>query len=137
MNLEVVELLKKIGKIECFSANDIIFKENEDAYDFYIILNGSVKIIKNNEFDGSLINLASIGSGKIFGELSFIMNEKRSASAIAENDVTTVKVSHDDFLQFITVNPKLSINLLKTVMNRHEENLRKLGVNEDAYSKIY
>lgn len=137
MNLEVIDSLKRIGRIQTYNNNDVIFLEGDVADCFYIILKGSVQISKKNIFDGKVIGLSRLTQGIIFGELSFLSNEKRSASAIVKEQSSIIEVPYDSFEEFILLNPMLSIKLLETLIKRHERNLKLIGESEYEWSKIY
>lgn len=75
-----------------------IFSENVSGETFYMIKNGSVNIIKG----GQLIRKSS--KGDYFGERSILFNETRSASVIADGQVTCWELSKTEFLSIIDEN---------------------------------
>ena len=54
---------------------------------FYIILDGSVKIRKNDK------DIASIVAGECFGEMAYISGQARTATVLAETDCILIKIS--------------------------------------------
>jgi len=66
----------------------LILKEGEDGNCAYLIQSGSVDIFTYN--DGNRIKLATFGVGEIFGELSLIFDEPRSASVVANEDCNLI-----------------------------------------------
>ncbi len=73
------ELLAKQCNIKTFEPGDIVFNEADPAEALFVIKFGSVKIFKSNE-EGRT-DITTMGAGSHFGEMSFIDNEPRSASA--------------------------------------------------------
>jgi CRP-like cAMP-binding protein len=65
-----------------YKAGEIIFSEGDTGKALYIVMAGSVKIIKHAN-PGELL-LARLGPGSYFGELALIKESPRYAAAIAE-----------------------------------------------------
>ncbi|MBW2093088.1 MAG: protein kinase, partial [Deltaproteobacteria bacterium] len=74
------EILKAISGKMIVSEGDI-----DDT--FFIILSGKAQVMKNGN------KVASIGVGECFGEMSYIANQARSASVVAETDCILMKIS--------------------------------------------
>ena len=79
-----------------FKEGDIIFKENEeDCKEMYIINSGRVNIVKKvGDTDATLTTL---DEGDLFGEMSLITGNKRSASAIAQTNCKLHTMDKDTF----------------------------------------
>lgn len=71
---------------ETFTNGQIIFKEDSSGDWVYVILSGSVEISKSVE--GKNIIIAILKQGEIFGELSFLGDIKRTATARAVGETT-------------------------------------------------
>ena len=57
-----------------FKLGDFIIKEGEDGEEFYFVIEGEAKAIKN--FDGVLTPVKDYRSGDYFGELALLQNTK-------------------------------------------------------------
>jgi len=68
-------------------AGKVMLAEGEIDDTFYIILSGRAKVIRNNT------TVASIKVGECFGEMSYIANQARSASVVADTDCILMKIS--------------------------------------------
>jgi len=75
----------------------LIVKEGEDGNCAYLIQSGTVSVFTHN--DGSRINLAKFGVGEIFGELSLIFDEPRSASVVADEDCNLIVLTRNTMEQ--------------------------------------
>ena len=76
-----------------YPKNTMIFSENEPGTELYIIQRGVVKIskiVEDNE-----VMLAMLKPGDIFGEMALLENKPRSASAIANEDVSVMVVNQE------------------------------------------
>ena len=64
-----------------FKKGDVIFNERDDKEEMYLIDSGEIQIVKTiGDVD---VNIASLGSGDFFGEMTLITGSRRVASAIA------------------------------------------------------
>lgn len=80
----------------------------------YIIEDGSVDVsIDNNP-------TAKLTTGDMFGEIALLNEEPRTATIVAESDVTVIIISQDMLFEMIS-NDNNTIN--KEIMRRMEENL--------------
>lgn len=67
-----------------YQAGQVIFEEGEAASSAFMILAGSVKIVKRTA--GEDVLLTTLKANQAFGELALIDGSKRSATAIAALD---------------------------------------------------
>ncbi len=114
------DALRKIGSIVKFAQDDIVFFEGESGDAIYILLNGSVVVCRTSDIDGRMIVLAKLKAGAVFGEMAVIQDHKRSATIIAKEAVVALRIGKENFGQFITLEPKYAINMLKTLAARIE-----------------
>ena len=70
---------------ENFKKGDIIFKENSAGDWVYVVLSGTVEISKTANEKKFVV--AELHEGEVFGELSFLGGIRRTATAIALEDV--------------------------------------------------
>ena len=68
--------------------SEIIEEGGNDTF-FYIILSGTVKIIKKN------VEINILREGDFFGEMAFLANTARSSSAVAESRVLTYRLNQE------------------------------------------
>ena len=75
-----------------FAAGTIIIQEGEIGSSFWIILRGSVKVVKRvlNNPEGILLSV--IPCGECFGEMSMISGQPRTADIMANEDVMLFKI---------------------------------------------
>ena len=108
-----------LGDIERrrFRPGEVIFKEGDDPRDeAYVIHAGTVEIRRS--FDGREKVLNRIGEGQPLGEMAlFRGGTRRSASAVAADDVELLVIK-DERLEWLVRNrPQLAIELLKHLSN--------------------
>jgi len=85
---QVAELVELI-QYHQFSSGDVIFRQDSDGDQIYVIANGQVEIRIQ---DGNQTGYAAVylGSGQVFGEMALIDQGPRSATVIAAEDGTQV-----------------------------------------------
>jgi len=115
-----------------YLAGEFIFYQGDPGIGLYIVREGEVEIIREND-KGSKLTLAVIQKGDFFGELALIDGEKRSASAIAKTDTRLSVIFKPDLDEYIDKYPKKGIKILRGVAEITTVRLRTL--NED-YFKI-
>ncbi len=109
-----------------YAPNEIIFCEYEPGNEFYFIQSGRVKIVK-------LINdrektLDVMGPGDVFGEMSILEEEPRSATAITMDRVKLLRFHRDNFDALLQGNPQLAYKLLLIFSKRIYDAKRRLMI---------
>jgi len=132
MNLEV--MFDKFGKI--YDPDQIIFCEYEPGNDFYMILSGQVKILKT--VGNSIKTMDVIESGDIFGEMSLLEGQPRSATAVAVTEVRTLHFNRENFDYLMTKTPQIGFKLLTLFSTRIYDQKRRLQILlfEDIVGKV-
>jgi len=115
-----------------YLAGEYIFYQGDPGIGLYIVREGQVEIIREND-KGDKLTLATIQKGDFFGELALIDGEKRSASAVAKSDTRLSVIFKPDLDEFIEKYPKKGIKILQGIAEITTIRLRSL--NED-YFKI-
>jgi len=96
-----------------YSAGDIIFNEGESGKAVYVVLEGSVKIIKKSNSEDKTLSI--LGPGAHFGELALIDNTSRFATAVAEKDSLLLIMYKSYFDDLIRSNNAASARTLLTL----------------------
>lgn len=121
LNPDEINILASSASRGQFKAGDTIFKEGDPGGSLQVIISGKVKIVKKilAEVERTMLTLQR---GGVFGELSVLSGESRTATAIAAADTELLCLERDVFIKVTESNPelgrKLNLNLLKVVGNR-------------------
>ena len=89
-----------------------IFKEGETGDCMYIIQQGNIKIHKGNT------TLAILKDKEVFGELSLLDADTRSASATAETDCILYKIDQEPFYELMDERPEVAKGFIKILCQR-------------------
>jgi CRP-like cAMP-binding protein len=102
-------------------AGEVIFREGDHGSSMLVILDGKVKITKKIT-EGVECTLLTLQRGGVFGELSVISGDQRTATAAALSDVTMLSLERAVFKKLAEDNPelgrKVTLNLLQVVSSR-------------------
>jgi hypothetical protein len=86
--------------------------EGDDGDEFFVVVSGAVKFTKNGR------EVAEMGPGECFGEMSLLDDEPRSATVVATQDTTLLAIHRGDFDRHIRSSPAVMRALLVTLSQR-------------------
>jgi CRP/FNR family cyclic AMP-dependent transcriptional regulator len=89
-----------------------IFKEGETGDCMYIIQQGNIRIHKGNT------TLAILKEKEVFGELSLLDADTRSASATANTDCVLYKIDQEPFYELMDERPEIAKGFIKILCQR-------------------
>jgi CRP-like cAMP-binding protein len=107
----LAELAPLMHEIE-YEENTLIFEEGSIGDCMYIIHKGDVKIHKGN------ITLATLKDKEVFGELSLLDAETRSASATTSSNSILFRIDQDPFYELIEFRPEVAKGFIKMLCKR-------------------
>ena len=109
------ELAKLIVEQQ-YEAGEIVFKEGDIGDALYIIRSGRVVVVKGN-FNTPTV-LGYRGMGEIVGEMALLENQPRSASIVAMENLSLLRISLEDFQRFLKTNTTLGLSILGSLSRR-------------------
>ena len=89
-----------------------IFKEGDIGDSMYIIQQGNIKIHKGNT------TLAILKEKEVFGELSLLDADTRSATATADTDCILYKIDQEPFYELMDERPEVAKGFIKILCQR-------------------
>jgi CRP-like cAMP-binding protein len=95
-----------------YAPGQFIVRQGQIGTGLYVIVDGTVKVLRGSD------ELASLGEGDFFGELSVIDQEPRNASVQAESQTRCLALASWDMLQLLQSDPALSLNLIRGLVTR-------------------
>ncbi|MGD8806868.1 MAG: cyclic nucleotide-binding domain-containing protein [Chloroflexota bacterium] len=103
-----------LGKV--YKQGDAIIRQGDAGKCMYVIQEGEVEVIRS--YDGGDVRLAVLGQGDIFGEISLLGNERRSASVLAIGEVRVITIDKKIFLQRLQEDLTLAFRIFQTMAAR-------------------
>ena len=104
-----------------FDKGEKIFLEGDDSQDLFILVSGQLDILKGNK---KIVEITEKGS--LFGEMSFLLGEKRTATVKANNDVKTIRIPKEEVTAFLHEFPDVASEITKLLAKRLDETSRIL-----------
>jgi CRP-like cAMP-binding protein len=97
---------------EEYEQNAVVFREGEMGDCMYIIYKGEVKIHKG------ITALAILKEKEVFGELSLLDAEARSASATANTDCVLFRINQEPFYELVETRTEVVRGFIKILCQR-------------------
>lgn len=151
-SLSAIKLLSDIDKGELaliearcgwrhFTPQQQIIDRHSDSRDVYFITQGTVRVV-NYSISGREISFDDINKGAIFGELSAIDGEPRSANVVAITHTVVANMSPAVFQEMLSEHPNVALILMKRLAGiirtsvERIMDLSTLGANNRVYAEL-
>jgi CRP/FNR family transcriptional regulator, cyclic AMP receptor protein len=95
-----------------YKVGDTIFREGDPGTEFYVVQRGRVRILSGNRL------LETLGENEIFGEMALIDSSPRSATVVADTDVTVAPITERQYLFLVRHTPYFSLKVMRVLANR-------------------
>ena len=117
---EGLEIAEQALRTLVYRPGQTIFEAGESGHALYLIRSGRVKIAHCN-LDGKEKVLAYLNPGEIFGEMSLVDEEPRSATATAVDEVTLHALYLEEYWGLVRRYPRVAHNLARIIARRLRE----------------
>lgn len=117
------DLVLRLIRVRSFKARQVVVWEGEAGTSLFVVLSGYLKAVTAGA-DGKEVLLSVMGPGEVFGELSVLDGEPRSATVIALEESELALIEREPLLALLQSTPKLAIRML-TVLTQRLRNLSK------------
>jgi len=101
-----------IAAEETRESGEVIFAEGETGDALYLVLDGRVRIDRDEQV------IAELGERECFGEMSILDGAPRSATATAIEDTNLLKIARDDFQEILSEKPEIALGVIKVLSRR-------------------
>lgn len=108
-------LNRKYGRT--FGEGETIVRQGDDSQVTYFLDSGRIGLYREAA-DGTRYRLANIEAGEIFGEMAYLLKERRTATAVAETEVAIYRIPPALFEELLALNPKLARRVIETLSER-------------------
>ncbi len=99
--------------LETYPEGKAVFLEGDDSKDLYFLVQGNLKLLKNKKQIGEIYK-----SGEMIGEMSYLIDSKRTASIIAHTDASLLRIPEEEIPDFIKQHPEVSQRIIETLAQR-------------------
>lgn len=115
---ELSHLAQITDEVE-YQPNQSIFEEGDAGDAMYLIVDGTVKVHSGDHI------FAELGSKQVFGEMSILDAEPRSATITALTDLTLLKIQREDFSEILAEKPEIALGVIQVLTRRLREANRR------------
>jgi CRP-like cAMP-binding protein len=109
---EVSELAQEVR----YSPGRMIVRAETPGQAFYAIVDGTAKVLR-----GRIATAAGtwrLGPGDFFGEMALLDGGPRSASVVADTELTTIRIERAEFRKLLLSQPDIGLKLLAGMADR-------------------
>ncbi|MDD5204100.1 MAG: cyclic nucleotide-binding domain-containing protein, partial [Desulfobacterales bacterium] len=104
-----------------FKEGEILFLEGDNSQQLYILVSGSVDFLKGNKKISDVTE-----QGAVFGEISFLLGGRRTASAKATDQVKAIRVPKERITSFLSEFPEVGNRITRHLAQRLDETSQML-----------
>ena len=108
-----VRKIAALGTIARFESGSTILRAGRAGDAFYVILDGKGSVVRRR----GLPNVP-IGTGGYFGEMALFDDAPRSATVVADTEMTCLRLGRSAFLKILRDEPSVSLALLRALADR-------------------
>ena len=109
-------LLEKYGQVH--SAGQTLIEEGDDSRTAYFLYAGRAAVYKNT--DSGRRRLGELNEGQLFGEMAYLLNEKRTASVVADSEITVLALPPQILEELMRHSAPLSRRIIDILCQRLE-----------------
>ncbi len=122
LNADELALLSAEMQTLHFARGQVLFRIGDPGDAMYISLKGDIGL----RIPGSTRRLASFAPGVTIGEMAVLSHGSRSAEAVAESDVTALRLSVESFDRLMSERPALAAKVLNSISLHLADRVRML-----------
>jgi CRP/FNR family cyclic AMP-dependent transcriptional regulator len=131
---DALQNLASKAKPAKFPKQETIIAEGDETHSLYIVLSGKVRVFSSDN-KSKEVTLLIQEAGSCFGEIALLSDEPRSASVVTLEKTLCGVISKNDFIQWLTLHPDVSIKLLSVLSEKIRSLTQK--VKQLALSNVY
>src|SRR5262245_9461066 len=115
---EQLALLRRYGQERPTTVGQVLFREGDRAYDFFVVLSGAVGVVDHEA--GVMRELATLGPGRFVAELNILTGERVFATAVVREPGSVLVVPVDRLQEVIAQDQTLSDVIVQVILRRRQ-----------------
>jgi CRP/FNR family cyclic AMP-dependent transcriptional regulator len=100
------------AEVLAYTPGQYIVRQNQVGTGFYLIVSGRARVLRGSD------ELAVLGPGDFFGELSVLDQSPRMAHILAAEPTVCLALASWDFTKLVERNPKIAVGMLRVMARR-------------------
>ncbi len=118
LNDETLDDICASAQLRHVAAGQLICREGEPSDSLFVLCDGVARACVTLPATETVTTVARLRPGSIVGEVGLITSQPRSASVIAQSDVTVMELTRDHFAQIVARHPQVLSNLAQLIGTR-------------------
>lgn len=116
----LLERLATLSKTCHYTIGEVIIHQGAAGNELFIVQSGEVAVLVGRT-GGSTAEVARLGPGKFFGEMSLMTGERRSATVQATLECELATVDKEAFHEILAAAPDLAVKITEVLITRQSE----------------
>ena len=116
LDSEELAALAEITLQKEYQPGETLFEQGETAHHLYVLVEGEVEV--RRKVDSQERTVSKMGGNEVFGEMSLLDDEPRSATIRALGPTAVLKVDRENFRELIQERPQIALAILKILSLR-------------------
>jgi len=109
------DISKFCTKFTLMDGEDLISENENASYDIYVLCDGNVEIITSGSGVTSQEISLSEQDKEIFGEISWLLNGKRTATIRCQGEVEAIHIDGAQFMRYLETHPQAGFLIMRRV----------------------
>jgi small-conductance mechanosensitive channel len=119
LSTEARKVLAERARFLEYGPGQAVVRQGEQGDTLYLVARGEVAVRVRIDAGGSVAKeVARLGRGALFGEMSVLTGEPRTATVVALDDAALLAVDRDAFERILSAEPELAQRLAETIARR-------------------
>jgi thioredoxin reductase (NADPH) len=108
--------LRALGKVRSTSAGEVLFREGDPGYDFFVVESGAVAIVQGYEEENRIVVVH--GANQFLGELGLLTGSRVYLSAVVRDGGEVIQVPAESLRALLGEDEEMSNVILRAFLSR-------------------
>ncbi len=114
--------IQKICLPARFDDGETLFVEGENSPCMYVLLSGDVQLRTHNQGP-----IHALNPGELFGEIGFISQQNRTATAIARAPTLLLQINYEVFQNLVLREPRISFTIMRNIIMNLSNHIARMN----------
>ncbi len=107
-----------------FETGQPLFQQGDPGDAAYIVMDGAADVLINTP--KGPVKVANLGRHQIIGEIAILCDVPRTATVVASQPTTTLKINKDTFFRLINEFPQIAVEIMRELARRLDKTNEQL-----------
>jgi len=122
MTTQKIGIFRHATELRYFKAGETVFREGDAADVMYVVQAGELDVVYHGK------EVERLTEGDLFGEMSLISEEPRSATVVARTDCKLVPIDLKAFMFLVEETPYFAVQVMRILSSRIRHLLTRLAL---------